>query len=170
MNVRCIHRLIAVTVVGASLMACGSSDDDGSSADTSTTAAPAPTTAAPAPTTAAPAPTTAAPVPTTAAPAPTTAAPAPTTGVPGGGSATCDEESVAAGIGDDVAEILDLECDQGWAGAYYTDNAGLSRPAILEAEGEFWILQDWNEVCQGDPMVPGDIAVPESLRVYCPGG
>jgi hypothetical protein len=72
--------------------------------------------------------------------------------------------------GDDVAEILDLECDQGWAGAYYTDNAGLSRPAILEAEGEFWILQDWNEVCQGDPMVPGDIAVPESLRVYCPGG
>jgi len=31
------------------------------------------------------------------------------------------------------------------------------------------ILQDWFAVCEGDPMVPGDIAVPESLRVYCPG-
>lgn len=171
MNVRCIHRLIAVTVVGASLMACGSSDDDGASTDTSTTAAPAPTTAAPAPTTAAPAPTTTAPAPTTAAPAPTTAAPAPTTAAPdGGGTATCDEESVAEGIGDDVAEVFDLECDQGWAAAYYTDNDGIGRPVILKAEGEVWILQDWFAVCEGDPMVPGDIEVPESLRRYCPGG
>ena len=53
---------------------------------------------------------------------------------------------------------------------YYADNAGLSRPEILKVEGEFRILQDCNEVCQGDPMVPGDIEVPESLRVYCPGG
>jgi hypothetical protein len=52
----------------------------------------------------------------------------------------------------------------------YTDNGGLSRPAILKAEGKVWVLQDWNEVCAGDPMVPGDIAVPESLRMYCPGG
>lgn len=88
----------------------------------------------------------------------------------GGGSATCDETSVAAGISDGVATIVDLDFDQGWAGTYSADNAGLSRPEILKVEGEFRILQDCNEVCQGDPMVPGDIEVPESLLVYCPGG
>jgi hypothetical protein len=175
MNVRVVRRLIAVTIVGASLMACGSSDDDGTSTETSTTEAPATTqspvtTAAPAPTTEAPA-TTAAPAPTTAAPAPTTVATVPSTEVPdGGGTATCDEASVAAGIGDDVADVFDLECVDGWAAAFWTDSAGISRPAILEAEGQSWILQDWFAVCEGDPMVPGDIAVPESLRVYCPGG
>jgi hypothetical protein len=88
----------------------------------------------------------------------------------GGGTATCDAASVAEGIGDDVADVFDLECVDGWAAAMYTDNDGLSRPAILKAEGQSWVLQDWNEVCAGDPMVPGDIAVPESLRKYCPGG
>jgi hypothetical protein len=117
------------------------------------------------------APTTAAPVPTAAAPAPTTLAPAPTTPSPaGGGTATCDKESVAAGIGDEVADIVDLECVDGWAAAVYTDSDGLSRPAILKAEGQLWVLQDWYAVCEGDPMVPGDIAVPEPLRMYCPGG
>ncbi len=168
MNIRAVCRIGAVTIVAASLIACGSSADDGTSTDVSTTESPA-TTAAPAPTTAAPAPTTAAPAPTTAAPAPTTAAPAPTTAAPTP-DATCDEESVAEGIGDDVAEILDLECDQGWAAAYYTANDGISRPVILKAEGGLWILQDWFAVCEGDPMVPGDIEVPESLRRYCPGG
>lgn len=142
MNVRVVRRLIAVTLVGASLMACGSSGDDGSSTETATTGSPA-----------------------------TTAAPVPSTEVPDGdGTATCDEASVAAGIGDDVAEVFDLECVEGWAAAFWTDNAGVSRPAILEAEGQFWILQDWFAVCEGDPMVPGDIAVPEPLRLYCPGG
>jgi hypothetical protein len=78
--------------------------------------------------------------------------------------------SVAAGIGGDVVEVFDLECVEGWAAAFWTDNAGVSRPAILKAEGQFWILQEWFAVCEGDPMVPGDIAVPEPLRVYCPGG
>ena len=77
---------------------------------------------------------------------------------------------MAEGIGDDVAEVFDLECDQGWAAAYYTDNDGIGRPVILKAEGEVWILQDWFAVCEGDPMVPGAIEVPESLRRYCPGG
>jgi hypothetical protein len=105
------------------------------------------------------------------APAPTTAAPAPTTTSPSDvGAATCDEASVAAGIGDEVAEIIDLQCVDGWAAAVYTVNDGLSRPAILKAEGQLWVLQDWFAVCEGDPMVPGDIAVPESLRMYCPGG
>ena len=163
MNVRVVRRLIAVTIVGASLMACGSSGDDGSSTETSTTESPA-TTGSPA-TTAAPAPA------TTAAPVPTTAAPVPITEVSdGGGTATCDEASVAAGIGGDVAEVFDLECVEGWAAAFWTDDAGVSRPTILKAEGQFWILQDWFAVCEGDPMVPGDIAVPEPLRVYCPGG
>ena len=177
MNIRVIRRLGAVTVVAMSLIACGDSGDDGSAADPSTTespattAAPVPSTEAPVVTTVAPAPTTAAPAPTTAPPAPTTAAPAPTTTSPaGGGTATCDEASVAAGIGDDVADVFDLECVNGWAAAFWTDNAGISRPAILQAEGQFWILQDWFAVCEGDPMVPGDIAVPEPLRVYCPGG
>ncbi|MEI6401954.1 MAG: hypothetical protein WCP59_07170 [Actinomycetota bacterium] len=177
MKNRVIRRLGAAAVVAMSLIACGDSGDDGSSADPSTTespattAAPVPSTEAPVVTTVAPAPTTAAPVPTTAAPAPTTLAPAPTTTSPaGGGTATCDKESVAAGIGDEVADIVDLMCDAGWAAVYYTDNDGLSRPAILKAEGKLWILQDWYAVCEGDPMVPGDIAVPESLRMYCPGG
>jgi hypothetical protein len=176
-NVRVIRRLGAVTVVAMSLIACGDSGDDGSSAGVSTTespvttAAPVPSTEAPVVTTVAPAPTTAAPAPTTAAPAPTTVAPAPTTTSPaGGGTATCDEASVAAGIGDEVADIVDLECVDGWAAAVYTDSDGLSRPAILKAEGQLWILQDWYAVCEGDPMVPGDIAVPEPLRMYCPGG
>ena len=156
MNVRVIRRLGAATVVALSLIACGDSGDDGSSADPSTTESPA--------TTAAPAPTTAPPAPTTAAPAPTTTSPA------GGGTATCDEASLAAGIGDEVADIVDLECVDGWAAAVYTDSDGLSRPAILKAEGQLWVLQDWYAVCEGDPMVPGDIAVPESLRMYCPGG
>ncbi|MEI6498246.1 MAG: hypothetical protein WCO88_16420 [Actinomycetota bacterium] len=78
--------------------------------------------------------------------------------------------SVAEGIRGDVTAVFDLKCVDGWAAAMYTDNKGLSRPAILKAEGQVWILQDWNAVCEGDPMVPGDIAVPESLRVYCPGG
>lgn len=176
LNVRVIRRLGALTVVAMSLIACGDSGDDGSSAGASTTespvttAAPVPSTEAPVVTTAAPAPTTAAPAPTTAPPAPTTVAPATTTTVSSGGAATCDEASVADGIGDDVADIVDLTCDAGWAAAMYTDNGGLSRPAILKAEGKVWVLQDWNEVCAGDPMVPGDIAVPESLRMYCPGG
>ncbi len=177
MNVRVIRRLGAVTVVAMSLIACGDSGDDGSLAGVSTTespvttAAPVPSTEAPVVTTVAPAPITAAPAPTTAAPAPTTVAPAPTTTSPaGGGTATCDEASVAAGIGDEVADIVDLECVDGWAAAVYTDSDGLSRPAILKAEGQLWILQDWYAVCEGDPMVPGDIAVPEPLRMYCPGG
>jgi hypothetical protein len=163
-------------VVSLSLVACGGSGDDGSSVDPSTTespattAAPVPSTEAPVVTTVAPAPTTAVPAPTTAAPAPTTVAPAPTTSPDDGGSATCDKASVAAGIGDEVADIVDLTCDAGWAAAVYTDNDGLSRPAILKSEGQVWVLQDWYAVCEGDPMVPGDIAVPESLRMYCPGG
>ncbi len=175
MNVRVIRRLGAVTVVAMSLIACGSSGDDASSTVTSateppvTTAAPIPSTEAPVVTTAAP--TTAAPAPTTVAPTPTTAAPTPSTEVPdGGGTATCDVASVAEGIGGDVTAVFDLKCVDGWAAAMYTDNKGLSRPAILKAKGQVWILQDWNAVCAGDPTVPGDIAVPESLRVYCPGG
>ncbi len=170
LNAHVIRRLGAVTVIAASLIACGGSGDGGSSSGASTTESPE-VTAAPVPTTAAPAPSTVPPAPTTVAPVPTTAAPAPTTAAPdGGGTAPCDPASVAAGIGDDVAEVLDLECVDGWAAAMYTDNEGLTRPAILQAEGDRWVLQDWNEVCAGDPTVPGDIAVPESLRKYCPGG
>ena len=177
MNVRVIRRLGAVTIVAMSLIACGSSDDDGASSGASTTESPA-TTAAPVPSTEAPVVTTVPPAPTTAAPAPTTAAPVPTTVAPtssteapdGGGTATCDAASIAEGIGDDVVDVFDLECVDGWAAAYWTDDAGVSRPVILKAEGQSWILQDWFAVCEGDPMVPGDIAVPESLRVYCPGG
>ncbi|MEY4230945.1 MAG: hypothetical protein RLZZ362_1794 [Actinomycetota bacterium] len=65
---------------------------------------------------------------------------------------------MAAGIGDEVADIVDLECVDGWAAAVYTDSDGLTRPAILKAEGQLWILQDWYAVCEGDPMVPGDVA------------
>jgi hypothetical protein len=170
-NVRAFRRLGAFTVVTLSLIGCGGSGDDDSASGASTTESPAATTVEPAPTTGAPVVTTAAPAPTTAAPAPTTAAPAPTTAAPDdGGTATCDKASVAVGIGDEVADIVDLQCDSGWAAAVYTDNDGLSRPAILKAEGSSWILQDWYAVCEGDPMVPGDIAVPESLRMYCPGG
>ena len=176
MNVRVIRRLGALTVVAMSLIACGSSGHDESPTVASTTESPA-TTAAPVPsteaavaTTVAPAPTTAAPAPTTVAPAPTTVAPTPTTEAAGGDTATCDVASVAEGIGGDVTAVFDLKCVDGWAAAMYTDNKGLSRPAILKAKGRLWILQDWNAVCEGDPMVPGDIAVPESLRVYCPGG
>lgn len=177
MNTRVIRRLGAVTVVAMSLIACGDSDDDGASTGASTTESPATTAApvasteAPVVTTVAPAPTTAAPAPPTAAPTPTTVAPTPSTESPDdGGTAPCDEAAIAEGIGDDVADVFDLECVDGWAAAYWTDNAGISRPAILRAEGQLWILQDWFAVCEGDPMVPGDIAVPESLRVYCPGG
>ncbi len=178
-NVRVIRRLGALTLAAMSLIACGSSGGDGSSTVASTTGSPA-TTAAPTPvpsteapvvTTVAPAPTTMAPAPTTVAPTPTTVAPTPSTEVPdGGGTATCDVASVAEGIGGDVTAVFDLKCVDGWAAATYTDNKGLSRPAILKAEGQVWVLQDWNAVCEGDPMVPGDIAVPESLRGYCPGG
>jgi LytR cell envelope-related transcriptional attenuator len=81
-----------------------------------------------------------------------------------GGTVKCDEASIAAGIGDDVASISDFQCDEGWAGATYTNTQDLSQPAILEAEGQFWILQDWTTVCEGDTQVP------VSLRIYCPGG
>lgn len=156
MNVRVARRVGAITVVAMSLVACGSSGDGGSSPGASTTESPAGT---------------AAPVPTTAAPVPTTVAPTPTTVAPeGGGTAPCDAAAVAEGIGDGVADVFDLECVDGWAAAFWTDDAGVSRPAILEAEGQSWILQDWFAVCAGDPTVPGDIAVPESLRRYCPGG
>ena len=141
-NVGVIRRLGALTLAAMSLIACGSSGGDGSSTVASTTGSPA-----------------------------TTAAPAPTTEVPdGGGPATCDVASVAEVIGGDLTAVFDLTCVDGWVAAYYTDNKGISRPVILKAEGQVWILQDWNAVCEGDPMVPGDIAVPESLRVYCPGG
>lgn len=129
MSVRVAQRIGAITIVAASLVACGRSDDAGSSTGARTTEPSA-----------------------------------------GGSAATCDEASVANSIGNDVVDILELDCVDGWAAALYTDGAGLSRPVILRAEGQSWILQDWAAVCAGDPMVPGDIEVPESLRTYCPGG
>ncbi|MGA9278072.1 LytR C-terminal domain-containing protein [Ilumatobacter sp.] len=112
---------------------------------------------------------------TTATAAATTTAPSggSTTTAPSGGSTTtgpiggtvpCDADSIKSGIGGDVASVDSFQCDEGWAGAAYTDNDGNGSNAILEAEGQFWILQDWNTVCDGDTQVP------ESLRVYCPGG
>jgi hypothetical protein len=155
-SVRIIRHVGALTVVAASLIGCGGSGDDESSTDASTAETSSSTEA---------------PAVTTDTPAPRTEAPSSSTEVqPVGGTATCDEASVAQGIGDDVAAIVNLECDDGWAAAYYTDNEGLSRPAILRAEGQFWILQDWYAVCEGDPTIPGDIALPESLRQSCPGG
>ncbi|MEX0846411.1 MAG: hypothetical protein WD023_01435 [Ilumatobacteraceae bacterium] len=179
MNVSVSCRLGVVVILAVSLIGCGS--DSVSTAD-STNLFPASTTAAPPlstdaavattpPTTASAAATTTPPTTAATTSTPPTTAVATTTSTPSAGSsATCDEASIAKGIGDDVASIVDFQCDQGWAAAYYTDAAGLSRPAILEGEGTRWVLQDWMTVCDGDPMVPGDIEVPESLRVYCPGG
>ena len=79
-----------------------------------------------------------------------------------GGTVECDASSIAAGLNVPESSIENFQCDQGWAGVTYTDSSGEGQSAILEAEGQFWILKDASS-CEGDPP-----AVPAELTAYCP--
>ena len=79
-----------------------------------------------------------------------------------GGTVECDASSIAAGLDEPESSIENFQCDQGWAGVTYTDSSGEGQSAILEAEGQFWILKDASS-CEGDPP-----AVPSELTAYCP--
>ncbi len=79
-----------------------------------------------------------------------------------GGTVECDASSIAAGLDVPESSIENFQCDEGWAGVTYTDSGGEGQSAVLEAEGQFWILKDVSS-CEGDPP-----AVPSELLAYCP--
>ncbi len=86
----------------------------------------------------------------------------PSTGSAIGGTVECDASSLAAGLDVDESSIENFDCTQGWAGVTYTDSSGEGQSAVLEAEGQFWILKDAS-ACEGDPP-----ALPSELSAYCP--
>ncbi|MEO1057112.1 MAG: hypothetical protein AAFY28_09385 [Actinomycetota bacterium] len=86
----------------------------------------------------------------------------PSSGSAIGGTVECDASSLAAGLNEPESSIENFDCTQGWAGVTYTDSSGEGQSAVLEAEGQFWILKDAS-ACEGDPP-----ALPSELSAYCP--
>jgi hypothetical protein len=85
---------------------------------------------------------------------------------PVGGTVECDKESLTAAAKNSVDNFVSLEdwnCDQGWAVAFVVTE-DYEETVVFEAEGQFWILKDRNDVCGTGP---DDATIPSSL--YDPG-
>ena len=100
-----------------------------------------------------------------------------------GGMTECTEEKVgaaateaAAALGaDNVFQLQDLQCSNGWAVATGILGSGASASAspqgaptsfIFQAEGQFWVPQDKAKVCGSDPAAtaaPADATIPADL-------
>lgn len=100
---------------------------------------------------------------------------------PIGGTVECSESALRAGLEGFPVEIVSVngsECQDGWAVVDLAVDGGTDDPeytvadvAVLEAEGQFWILKDRLDVCgsipeiddNGQPIRPDDSQVPASL-------
>jgi len=85
---------------------------------------------------------------------------------PIGGTVKCDKESLTAAAKNSVDNFVSLEdwnCDQGWAVAFVVTE-DYEETVVFEAEGQFWIAKDRNDVCGTGP---DDATIPSSL--YDPG-
>ena len=100
---------------------------------------------------------------------------------PIGGTVECSESAIRAGLEGFPVRIVSVngfECQDGWAVVDLAVDGGTDDPdytvadvAVLEAEGQFWILKDRVEVCgsipeiddNGQPIRPDDAQVPASL-------
>jgi len=100
-----------------------------------------------------------------------------------GGMTECTDENVGAAAGeaakalaaDNVFELQDLQCSDGWAVATGILGTGASASAepqgaptsfIFQAEGQFWVPQDKAKVCGSDPAAttaPADATIPADL-------
>lgn len=94
-----------------------------------------------------------------------------------GGMTECTEAAVgeaaqqaAEELGaDNVYELENLECADGWAvtGGILGDGSGTGAPTsfIFEAEGQFWVPKSQESVCgtYEDGAYPADAEIPESL-------
>lgn len=72
---------------------------------------------------------------------------------PVGGTVECDKESLTAAAKNSVDNFVSLEdwnCDQGWAVAFVVTE-DYEETVVFEAEGQFWILKDRNDVCGTGP-------------------
>lgn len=103
---------------------------------------------------------------------------------PVGGTVECSESALRAGLEDyeDIVSIDSFQCQDGWAVVELTVDGGTEDPeytiagiAVLEAEGQFWISKDRDDVCgslpeiddNGQPIRPDDAQVPASLWWAC---
>jgi hypothetical protein len=110
----------------------------------------------------------------------TASSPAPTESVIGG-TATCDEATLQAAVEAAMAEsdsdmkvlsVDGFECADGWAVIFptvgTTEENAVTVTEVLQAEGQFWLVKDRQEVCgtpvEGDPTaVPADSQVPAAI-------
>lgn len=78
-----------------------------------------------------------------------------------GGTVKCDKASISKALEgiDGLVGIEDFACADGWAYAL-VDTDGYTETVVLEAEGQFWILKDRNDVCGTGP---DDAEVPSSI-------
>lgn len=99
-----------------------------------------------------------------AAPAKTgSAAPASGTAAPSSPSGpSCDEGSIASALDGETA-IESFACDGVWAGANVLDFSGVYYSTIFSARENFWVMQNWETVCDENDLPP-------SVVVYCRGG
>jgi hypothetical protein len=106
--------------------------------------------------------------------------PAPTESVIGG-TATCDEATLRAAVEAAMKEsdpsmsifsVDGVECADGWAVLFptigTTEENAVTVTEVLQAEGQFWLVKDRQEVCgtpvDGDPTaVPADSQVPAAI-------
>lgn len=89
------------------------------------------------------------------------------TGEKVGGVAKCDAASIteAAKAGEDqpveLADANSFKCADGWAYAFVNVGSGegqVTETRVFEAEGQFWIVKDRADVCDGpDDEVPAAI-------------
>jgi hypothetical protein len=98
-----------------------------------------------------------------------------------GGTATCDEASLRSAVeaamkeSDPSMQILSVDgfqCADGWAVIFptigTTEEDAVTVTDVLQAEGQFWLVKDRQEVCgtpvEGDPTaVPADSQVPAEI-------
>ena len=104
---------------------------------------------------------------------------------PVGGTVECSESAVRAGLEGvdyEIADIFSLNCNRGWAlvgiSAKFGEDDPVDITEVLEAEGQFWILKNKNDVCgsdpeyddNGQPIRPDDAQVPSELWYGACGG
>ncbi|MDD2858158.1 MAG: hypothetical protein PHU75_05715 [Candidatus Nanopelagicales bacterium] len=96
-----------------------------------------------------------------------------------GGMTECTEIEVSDAInhalqegGSELISLDKLDCADGWAVAQITSGSGTSDSEIgdvevLEAEGQFWVVQDRDKVCgttmDNPTTAPADATIPASL-------
>lgn len=98
-----------------------------------------------------------------------------------GGTATCDEATLRSAVEAALAEsdsemtvltVDGFQCSDGWAVIFPTvgtnEETAVTVTEVLQAEGQFWLVKDRQEVCgttdENDPAaVPADSQVPADI-------